>query len=92
MWARWSGIVRVMNAARGVQTRKPNEWADQERLVEPSLGQAVTVWFKPAERVSIAYASEENFPSISLAEAEERFLDWYYAPLFGRALGERLAR
>lgn len=71
---------------------KPNEWLDQQRLVAAAAGQNLILWFKAAETTSIAYAAGEGYPMVSIAEAEERFLDWYYAPLFGHALGERLGR
>jgi len=79
----------VYNAVRGVVRLKSNEWEDQRRFHFHSSGQQVTVWFKNAEKAAIGYASAEGFPEVSLAEAEERFLDWYYAPRFGQPLGPR---
>ena len=89
LWTRWSGIVRVMNADPTRVRLRANEWNDKQRLLAASRGHAIEVWFKPAEKAEITYASDEGFGSVSLAASEERFLDWYYAPSFGKALGSR---
>ncbi len=89
LWTRWRGIVRVMNADPSRISLRANEWNDQQRLLAASKGHSVEVWFKPAIQTEITYAAAEGFGAVSLAASEERFLDWYYSPSFGKALGSR---
>lgn len=89
VWDCWSGALRLMEACDGGEALCGDAWSDRAALVRAAAGQKVGVWWKTACRGRIDYAEEEGFAPVSLAEAEERFLNWYYHPVFGRLPADR---
>ena len=89
VWDCWSGSLRLMEACDGGEALCGDAWSDRAALVHAAAGQKVGIWWKTACHGRIDYAEEEGFAQVSLAEAEERFLHWYYHPVFGRAPVDR---
>lgn len=89
VWDCWAGPLRLMEACDGGEALRGDAWSDRAALVKAAAGQKVGVWWKAACRGRIDYAEQEGFAPVSLAEAEARFLQWYYHPVFGRAPAER---
>jgi hypothetical protein len=79
-----------MNRAEDDAGMKKNERLDGDMLLQYTVNDGFSVWFKQAERVTIPYSPESG--QFAIRSAEEDFLDWYYQPVMGSALQERQSR
>jgi hypothetical protein len=85
---RWHKILKLVAAGRGERRYRPNEWADRDSWRREVCGFRFAVWFKPAERHTLAYL-DGHTQIVSLRHAEEDYLDAYYCPRIGKLLDSR---